>query len=266
MNARPWLARYLGLVTIYSTLGCTQLADEPLLGSDPPGGEPAPETLLATPLGATTDPSGTTFRLWAPTATAVSVQGDFGPSAVAMTLLGAGSPGVWAVRVAAAHAGHRYRYQVTAKDGRVLTRIDPYGRQVKDGQSVIVDPAAYRWTTAPYVRPGKNQLVVYELHVGSFNCLGDSTRCGFAAVTARLDYLQNLGINVIELMPANSNGSPRGWGYNPHGYFAPHAPYGTPDELRTLVEQAKGIKDAALMRRFCEAVREADARWADAAD
>lgn len=239
MNARPRLACYLGLVMLFSTLGCTQLADELLLGSDPPGGgEHGSELLLPTPLGATTDPSGTTFRLWAPTATAVSVQGDFGPSAVAMTALGSGSPGVWAVRVATARAGHRYRYQVTAKDGRVLSRIDPYGRQVKDGQSVIIDPAAYAWTTAPYVRPGKNQLVVYELHVGSFNCLGDSTRCGFAAVTTRLDYLQNLGINVIELLPANSNGSPRGWGYNPHSYFAPHAPYGTPFELRTLVDQA----------------------------
>ena len=61
------------------------------------------------------------------------------------------------------------------------------------------------------MRPGKTSFMVYELHVGSFNCLGDSTlrlRGGDGGSTT----FRTLGINVIELMPANSNGSPRGWG------------------------------------------------------
>lgn len=194
--------------------------------------------LAMAPLGATLGSAGATFRLWAPSAKAVSLHGDFATMPLAMSRLPPPHDGNFAVRVASARAGQRYRFLVTAQDGSVLQRLDPYGRQVQDGQSVLVDPASYHWASPPYVRPGKNGLVVYELHAGSFNCPTDPARCGFASISERLDTLRDLGINVLELMPANSHGSTRGWGYNPHSYFAPHAPYGSPDELRTLVDQA----------------------------
>lgn len=239
MPTKPTVIRPLIGAVLLSTLACSQAMEGLMPDSDSAdAGQAAAGSLGPTPLGATTGSSGVTFRVWAPSAKAVAVQGDFGSAPVAMTSLAPASPGVWAVQVPTAQVGQRYRYQVTAPDGRVLPRIDPYGRRVQDGQSVIVDPAAYVWTSAPYVRPGKNQLVVYELHVGSFNCPDDPKRCGFASLAARLDYLRDLGINVIELMPAHSHGSQRGWGYNPHAYFAPHAPYGTPEDLRALVDQA----------------------------
>lgn len=231
--------RTLSRAALLFLLACAEPIDDSEPAPPAPIGSEGPTAWLgATPLGATPGPAGVTFRLWAPAARAVAVAGDFAAQPVAMTSLAPQHPGVWAVQVAAAQVGQRYRYQLTGRDGSALLRLDPYGRQVQDGQSVIVDPAAYAWTSPPYVRPGKNQLVVYELHVGSFSCPDDPGRCGFASVTARLDYLSDLGINVLELMPASSHGSQRGWGYNPHSYFAPHAPYGSPAELRTLVDQA----------------------------
>jgi 1,4-alpha-glucan branching enzyme len=243
MRAPNVLPIALLLTALLSTLACVEPTAEP--EPEPgggTGGDGSPGALTPSPLGATIGPGGVTFRVWAKAAKAVAVQGDFatppGTTQVSMTRLEPAGLGVWAVKVSGVQVGARYRYLITAPDGSALQRLDPYGRQVKDGQSVVVDPLAYAWTSAPYVRPGKNQLVVYELHVGSFNCPEDPNRCGFAKVAERLDYLQSLGVNVIELMPAHSHGSQRGWGYNPHSYFAPHAPYGTPDELRALVDGA----------------------------
>lgn len=195
---------------------------------------------LSVPLGATVDAAGASFRVWAPGATAAVVRGEFSPTPVPLRALGDGS---FAAYVPGARAGQRYGYVLTARDGTQLPRLDPYGRQVSGSDSIIVDPSAYTFTTAPYQRPGKNTLVVYEMHAGSFNCPGAPSACGFSSVQARLDDLAELGVNVIELMPANHHGSQRGWGYNPHGYYAPHAPYGTPDALRSLVDaaHARGI-------------------------
>lgn len=202
---------------------------------------------LPAPLGATPGPGGVSFVVWAPSAKTVSVQGDFTATPLPMTRLSPTTAGYHSLQVATAKVGQRYRYVITAPDGTVLSRLDPYGRQVLDGQSVIVDPTTYAWTSAPYVRPGKNNLVVYELHVGSFNCPADPTRCGFTSLRDKLDHVSSLGANVIEMMPMNSNGSARGWGYNPHSYFAPHAPYGKPNELRSLVDKAHTLGISVVM-------------------
>ena len=222
-----------------SGVACSQNAPAPGVDDTPPpttfpdGGSEG--GLGTTPLGAHVEAGGVIFRVWAPNAKSVAVSGDFTVNTVPMQPVGFGT---FAARVMGAQAGQRYRYVLTARDGTQLSRIDPRGRQVRDGMSVIVDPTHYAWGSAPYVRPGKNALVVYELHVGSFACPDDPNACGFSSLTARLDHLSTLGVNVIELMPANSNGSARGWGYNPHSYYAPHASYGTPDDLRMLIDRA----------------------------
>ncbi len=232
-------------------------SDEGIAAKTPTGGEGNPDSetdpstgltfALPAPLGATPNAGGVSFVVWAKSAKSVSVQGDFTAAPLSMTKLTSPVDGYFSLQVAAARPGQRYRYRITAADGTVLSRIDPYGRQVLDGQSVIVDPAAYSFTSAPHVRPGKNNLVVYELHVGSFNCPTDPARCGFTSLRDRLDHVSSLGVNVIEMMPMNSHGSTRGWGYNPHSYFAPHAPYGKPDELRSLVDKSHALGISVVM-------------------
>jgi 1,4-alpha-glucan branching enzyme len=194
--------------------------------------------------GANLSGDGVDFRVWAPGARAAALIGDFTDAPIAMAREPGGD---YAVHVPGARAGQRYRFLLTAQDGSMLTRMDPYGRQVLDGQSVIVDPAAYTFRSAPFQRPGKNAIVLYELHIGSFHCPDGPPGCTFATAARRLADVAEIGVNAIELMPANSHGSQRGWGYNPHSYFAPHAPYGTPDELRGLVDEAHGRGVAVLL-------------------
>jgi 1,4-alpha-glucan branching enzyme len=183
----------------------------------------------------TKDGKGLELRVWAPHATAVAVVGDVGRHDLAKE----GDGGMWAATIDGSHVGKKYRWAITAADGKVLERLDPRGRAVADGGwSVVVDPRTYAWKTMSFAPPARENAIVYEMHVGTFGEGGT-----FKGAIDRLDALAELGINVIELMPINSFGGRNGWGYNPHSYYAPHAPYGTPDDLRALVDaaHARGI-------------------------
>jgi 1,4-alpha-glucan branching enzyme len=180
--------------------------------------------------GANVIAGGVVFRVWAPHASVVNVVGDFSEQSVAMT---PEAGGVFSATVASAHAGTQYRFDVDANK-----RLDPYCRQVLADASacVVVDPSAYVWKSAAFARAPRNATVVYEAHVGSFT--QDGT---FAAMRAGLASLQQLGVNVLELMPVQSyGGKTNGWGYNPQLYFAPKAGLGAADDLRALVDDAHG--------------------------
>lgn len=194
-------------------------------------------------LGANLAPGGAWFRVWAPAASAVVVEGDFAAAPVPMI---AGTGGVFSVFVPGAKAGDRYRYRLT-HDGAELIRLDPRGRQRNADWSVLVDPGAFVWKTAAFTPPARREAVVYELHVGSFADTHDPPTGTFAQVAAKLPLLADLGINVIEMLPTNDFGSKAGWGYNPQSYFAPRVSYGTPDDLRSLVDAAHGLGIAVVL-------------------
>ena len=198
-------------------------------GSSDAGGATAPLDSGARPLGATVqDGGGVVFRGWAPDAEAAEVTGDFTAQPIP---LDAEDGAVFGRAVATAHAGQAYAF-VLHSAGNAVARLDPRARAIDAGSGIIVDPGAYNFTSAPFTMPPKASSVVYELHVGSF---GDGT---FTGVASHLDWLQALGVSAIELLPSNEFGGQGGWGYNPDGYFAPHAAYGSPDDLRALVDQA----------------------------
>ncbi len=176
--------------------------------------------------------AGITFRTWAPAASEATLQGDFGERA--MTSDGRGA---FTVTVPEARAGMRYRFILRNGD-RTLTRVDARARQLRDGDSVVVDPSAYAWRTATFTPPRLREAVIYELHIGSFAIDAGARNGTFASLTARLDGLADLGVNVIELMPVNEFASGTSWGYGPRHWFATNSAYGTPDEFRTLVDEA----------------------------
>lgn len=182
-------------------------------------------------MGATPVPGGVEFRVWAPNATAAFVVGDVGRHELAKE-----EGGTFAGRVDGAKAGQRYRFALRTETGSEIERLDPRGRAIEGGASVIVDPRSYAWKTAAFTPPARERAIVYELHVGTF-------AGGFAGAIGKLDALADLGVNVVELMPVNAFGGRNGWGYNPQSYYAPHAPYGAPDDLRALVDaaHARGI-------------------------
>jgi maltooligosyltrehalose trehalohydrolase len=182
----------------------------------------------ALPFGATlVDPDHTRFRLWAPGQPEVAVEVE-GLGSVPMTRDAEG----WFEAEASCGAGARYRYRLA--DG--LAVPDPasraQGRDVHD-PSLVVDPRAYRWQHPAWRGRRWPETVLYELHAGSLG--------GFAGVAAKLPDLAGLGITAVELMPINDFPGQRNWGYDGTLPFAPDAAYGTPDELKALVDAAHGL-------------------------
>ena len=108
----------------------------------------------------------------------------------------------------------------------------------------------YSWKNLTYTKPKPEELVVYELLVRDFD-----DRRSYKAVQERLDYLQELGINAIELMPVGEFEGNISWGYNPSFFFAPDKYYGTKNELKSLIDEAHGrgmviIMDMVLNHAF----------------
>src|SRR5579863_8644689 len=191
-------------------------------------------------MGSVPFPGGVTFRVWAPDASAAAVvlaQPGGGSSSVP---LAAEAGGIWSADVDGVGTGQQYQYVLTTS-AVPLTRVDPYARNVVEGGSgdagaaVVYDEQAFDWGTASWNSPGWTELVIYELHVGSFNRQPGADVGTFADVTAKLPYLQSLGISAIELLPVAEFEGDVSWGYDPGVPFSVALAYGGPDELKKLV-------------------------------
>jgi 1,4-alpha-glucan branching enzyme len=205
------------------------------------GGETAS---LANGLGANVGAAGVTFRVWAPYATAARMLGDFGATPIMMSSIGGD---VFEATSTLAHAGSHYSFSFDTPSG-IVSRIDPYCRELDASSCVVVDPSSYTWHTPTFARPSRAQSVVYEMHIGSFSAPSGADYGTFASATAALSSLANLGVNVVELMPIQSFGSkPNTWGYNPQLYFAPRPELGSPEDLRAFVDTAHGLGIAVWM-------------------
>ena len=167
------------------------------------------------------------FRFWAPTQKRVKLELAKQPR-VAMAMRDDG----WFEAEAACRPGTLYRYRLD--DGTAVP--DPASRAQKDdvhGWSVVVDPKAYRWRHREWTGRPWHEAVIYELHAG---LLG-----GFAGVQKLLPRLVELGITAVELMPIAEFPGRRNWGYDGVLPFAPDAAYGTPGQLKSLIDAAHGI-------------------------
>lgn len=179
-------------------------------------------------LGATVHDKGVDFAVWAPFAQSVSLllSIEFSTKEIAMENDGSG---VWSVKKVDAEPGQSYKYRITTPAGVVLDKNDPYARQITDsdnGWSVIV-ASEFEWgNTENFTSVDHHQAVIYELHVGTFNRPDASTTGTFYTAIDKLDYLKNLGITVIELMPVTSMATSYGWGYAPNHIFSVENAYG----------------------------------------
>jgi 1,4-alpha-glucan branching enzyme len=184
-------------------------------------------------------PDGVAFRIWAPNAQRVSVVGTFNAWDSGRHPMEREGNGYWYAQVPEARKGHEYRYFLSTPAGE-LYRIDPYARQVTDamGNAVVHDPD-FDWDGDDFRMPPWNELVVYEMHVGTFHAPHHHPdRPGtFATATARLDHLAELGVNAIELMPIAEFEGSCSWGYNPAHLFAVEIAYGGPRAFKTFVKE-----------------------------
>ena len=179
------------------------------------------------PFGATVTGDGVRFRLWAPSVRGVEIEIDG-----AIASMHALAQGWYEHHATGARAGTRYRYRI---DGELFIP-DPASRCNPDdvhGASVVVDPRTFAWTDRNWHGRPWREAVVYELHVGTFSPEGT-----YRGVEARLDYLADLGVTAIELMPLADFPGKHNWGYDGVLPFAPDASYGTPDDLRSLITAA----------------------------
>jgi 1,4-alpha-glucan branching enzyme len=199
-------------------------------------------------MGAIPFAGGVTFRVWAPHADAVSVVGSFNDWDPARDRMTAEDGATWSVDVAGAAEGDEYRFSIRTGD-RELSRIDPRARRLTSsvGNAIVYGAAGFDWGNAGFRTPDWNDLVIYELHVGTFSP-GPLGRPGtLDGVRGRLEYLRDLGVGAIELMPPFEFAGARSWGYNPAHPFAVAATYGSPDDLKALVKAAHEAGIAVLL-------------------
>jgi maltooligosyltrehalose trehalohydrolase len=191
------------------------------------------------PVGAEVGVGGTHFRVWAPQARAVAVV--FAPDAGLTGLdLAREAGGYFSGWVAGARAGMRYRF---SRDGAGYP--DPASRYQPEGPhgwSELVDPGQFPWTDEGWRGRPPAELVIYELHVGTFTAEGT-----WAAAAERLPALADLGVTMLEIMPVAEFPGRFGWGYDGVDLFAPTRLYGPPDDVRRFVSRAHALGLAVIL-------------------
>jgi maltooligosyltrehalose trehalohydrolase len=182
----------------------------------------------------------TRFDVWAPNASTVEVAATDGGKHRTFPLSRA-ADGVHSGTVPDVPAGTDYSYRLDGGPDRPdpVSRWRPFGVH---GPTRVVDPAAFRWTDAAWRGLETADLVIYELHVGTF------TRAGtFDGVIERLSSLRDLGVTAIEIMPVSEFPGGRNWGYDGVSPFAVQSTYGGPDGLKRLVDAAHRAGLAVLL-------------------
>ncbi len=183
------------------------------------------------PFGAQYAEAATRFRFWAPACETVRLElGSEKPRSIAMDR---GEGGWHEVRVAAVRPGDAYAFRFR-DDGDAVP--DPASRSNPrdvNRPSAVVDPRAYEWHDDSWSGRPWHEAVVYELHVGTFTQAGT-----YLAAIEKLAYLVQLGVTAIELMPLADFAGRRNWGYDGVLPFAPDSAYGSPEDLKRLVDAA----------------------------
>ena len=179
------------------------------------------------PFGAEIVNEGVRFSLWAPTAREVKLVLDG-----AEYPLDPQDDGWYHIVSTSARIGSRYGYRIDD----TLTVPDPASRFQPDdvhGLSLVVDPHAYEWSDAPWTGRPWEETVLYEVHVGTVTPEGT-----FAGLMDKLEALRDIGITAIELMPIAEFPGRRNWGYDGVLPYAPDAAYGSPEDLKKLIDRA----------------------------
>jgi malto-oligosyltrehalose trehalohydrolase len=184
------------------------------------------------PFGAQIQPDGSIrFRLWAPAARRVELSLGRNEAPVRLQL-GQRDEGWFELITDEAKAGTDYYFRIDG-DQQVPDPASRFQPRDVHGPSEVIDPGGFDWQDHAWSGRRWEEAVIYEMHVGTFTPPGT-----FAAVRERLDYLADLGITALELMPVADFPGRRNWGYDGVFPFAPDSRYGRPDDLKELIQSA----------------------------
>jgi len=184
-------------------------------------------------------PGGVAFRVWAPFAAEVSAAGTFNQWSATANPLASEGNGYWSGEVPGAKIRDEYKFVIRNDDQPLIWRKNPYASEMvgASGNAVIHDPT-FDWRRDHFTMPPWNELVIYEMHVGTFN---DTPKPGpgtFGEIVPKLSYLRDLGINAIEIMPVAEYAMDYSWGYNPSQPFSVENALGGPRGLYKFVKAA----------------------------
>ena len=199
-------------------------------------------------LGARYSPSATRFSVWAPSATSVSVIGDFNhwdASSTPMTRVG--TSGVFTALVPSLPLGSLYKYSITSPSGH-SEKADPLGfgaEHAPSTASVVRDLSSYSWNDQAWMSSRETRqrrdepISIYEVHLGSWRRQSGNRPMSYLEAADQLvSYCTSMGFTHLQLLPISEHPFDGSWGYQPVGLYAPTIRYGTPDEIRTLVDRA----------------------------
>ena len=192
---------------------------------------------------------GVHFAVWAPNAEAVHLMGSFNSWSRTATPMQHfdQDTGIWSAFLPGLGEGTSYKYAITARNGGLLEKSDPYAFQGElrpSNASVIYDLHRFQWSDQDWMnlrkesKPQEAPLSVYEVHLGSWLRNLDNSWMSYQELAPRLiDHVSRLGYTHVELLPVTEFPYDGSWGYQATGYFAPTSRYGTPDDFRYLVDQ-----------------------------
>jgi len=195
-------------------------------------------TVSHAPLGGTlTTDGGAVFKVWASNATTANVRGEFNEWGTSDPMTKSGDYFTCKVDVTV-EPYDQYKYFFDAS----VWKPDARGRAQNpsdNDNSFIVEPTTHVWSDQSFNTPPFEEMVLYELHVGTFSGNGDGLgRMGEYrdVVDTHLDHLLYLGVNVVELMPITEFDYHESWGYNPVNNWAPENAYGSPEDLKYMID------------------------------
>jgi 1,4-alpha-glucan branching enzyme len=190
--------------------------------------------------------TGTTFAVWAPNASGVRVCGDFdGWTGEASPMRSLGSSGVWEVFLPGIGPGTRYKFRILGRDGVWREKADPmaFATEEPPATASVVTESRYQWRDAGWLgrRDETNwhpePMSIYEVHLGSWQAGEHGERLGYRELADRLvEHLQATGFTHVELLPVAEHPYGGSWGYQVTSYYAPTARYGSPDDLRYMID------------------------------
>jgi 1,4-alpha-glucan branching enzyme len=191
--------------------------------------------------------TGTSFAVWAPSARAVSIVGDFNSWDGRLNpMRSLGASGLWEIFLPGVEGGAAYKYEILTQSGEIRMKADPFAleTQVPPRTDSVVYRSRHRWKDSAWLdarRPAHDRPVsIYEVHLGSWrlNPLEGNRSLTYTELADELAaYVKDMGFTHVELLPVMEHPFSGSWGYQVSGYFAPTARYGRPDDFRKLVDR-----------------------------
>ena len=198
------------------------------------------------------DTSGVSFKVWAPNSTSVRVVGDFNHwDGTCYQMRSMGSSGVWELYIPGVKPGALYKFQIRTKAGNWINKIDPMARacEIPPATASVVEKSSYTWRDSKWMKERasrdalRSPMSTYELHLGSWR--GPKNYRELAPDL--IGHVKYMGFTHVEFMPLAEHPFGGSWGYQVTGYYAPTSRFGSPDDLRYLIDELHNAGIGVIM-------------------